>query len=183
MPKRPIVGQPVISADGTALTKDKIKHRVRSLGKQIERDYQGKTMTVVSILSGAVRFTADLLNFIEEIQLQLAFVQVESYRSGTTSGVLQLGSLSERDISGQNVLIVDDIMDSGKTLSKIAAIANVFEPESLKTCVFLKKTKPRRFQIEPEYVGFEIPDEFVVGYGMDYNGMYRNLSLITRLNE
>jgi len=177
------VGQPIVSIDGIALTKDKIKHRVRGLGKQIERDYWGKALTIVSILSGAVRFTADLLNFIEDVQLQLSFVQVESYRSGTSSGVLQLGSLSEKDISNQNVLIVDDIIDSGKTLSKIAAIAKVFEPASLKTCVFLNKMKPRAFNITPDYVGFEISDEFVVGYGMDYDGLYRNLSLIIRLDE
>jgi hypoxanthine phosphoribosyltransferase len=156
-----------------------IQARIDELAARITEDYRGKELTVVAVLTGALMFTADLLRRIP-LPLKLDCVSVSSYHGATeTSGHVKFDQLSLPDIHGRHVLIVDDILDSGLTLD---AITRRFHKEcgplSVRICVLLSKRKRRRKEIEAEYVGFEIEDEFVVGYGLDHQEQYRNLPFI-----
>ena len=158
---------------------DAIQGRIAELAARITEDYRGKELTVVAVLTGALIFTADLLRRIS-LPLMLDCVSVASYHGGTeTSGEVKFDQLSLPDIGGRHVLIVDDILDSGLTLD---AIMGKFHrecgPLSVRICVLLSKQRRRRKEIVADYVGFEIEDEFVVGYGMDYQERYRNLPFI-----
>ena len=157
-----------------------IQSRVEELAGRIARDYRGRELTVVAVMNGALMFTADLLRRIP-LPLKLDCISVASYHGGLeTSGVVQFDQLSLPDIDGRHVLVVDDILDSGLTLDAIAAkFRQECRPLSIRACVLLKKKRPRlREAIEAEYVGFEIEDEFVVGYGLDYREQYRNLPFV-----
>ena len=161
-----------------------IQSRIDELAAQITKDYRGKELTVVAVLTGALIFTADLLRRIP-LPLKLDCVSVASYHGGTeTSGEVRFDQVSMPDIEGRHVLIVDDILDSGLTLD---AITNRFQqecrPQSVRICVLLSKQKARRKQVTAQYVGFEIEDEFVVGYGLDYQERYRNLPFVGVLKE
>ena len=156
-----------------------IQARIDELAARITEDYRGKELTVVTVLTGALMFTADLLRRIP-LPLKLDCVSVASYHGGMeTSGEVKFDQLSLPDIQGRHVLIVDDILDSGLTLD---AITYRFEKEcgplSVRICVLLSKQRKRRKEIVADYVGFEIADEFVVGYGMDYQERYRNLPFV-----
>jgi len=156
-----------------------IQARIDELAARITEDYRGKELTVVAVLTGALMFTADLLRRIP-LPLKLDCVSVASYHGGMeTSGEVKFDQLSLPDIEGRHVLIVDDILDSGLTLD---AITQRFQrecgPLSVRICVLLSKRKSRRREVEAAYVGFEIEDEFVVGYGLDYQERYRNLPFV-----
>jgi hypoxanthine phosphoribosyltransferase len=156
-----------------------IQARTDELAARITEDYRGKELTVVAVLTGALMFTADLLRRIP-LPLKLDCVSVASYHGGLeTSGEVKFDQLSLPDIAGRHVLIVDDILDSGLTLD---AITNRFRAEcgplSVRACVLLSKRRRRRKEIAAEYIGFEIEDEFVVGYGLDYQERYRNLPFV-----
>jgi hypoxanthine phosphoribosyltransferase len=156
-----------------------IQARIDELAARIAEDYRGKELTVVAVLTGALMFTADLLRRIP-LPLKLDCVSVASYHGATeTSGEVKFDQLSLPDIAGRHVLIVDDILDSGLTLD---AITRRFEEEcgplSVRICVLLSKRKRRRRDVAAEYVGFEIEDDFVVGYGLDYQERYRNLPFV-----
>ena len=161
-----------------------IQARTDELAAQITEDYRGKELTVVTVLTGALMFTADLLRRIP-LPLKLDCISVASYHGELeTSGEVKFDQLSLPDIKGRHVLIVDDILDSGLTLD---AITNKFRKEcgtlSIRICVLLSKQKLRRKQIAADYTGFEIKDEFVVGYGLDYLERYRNLPFVGVLRE
>lgn len=153
--------------------------RADEIAARIAEDYAGKDLTVVAVLNGALIFMADLLRRIP-LPLKLDCISVASYHGGTEStGVVTFDQLSLPDVDGRHVLVVDDILDTGRTLhairEKLRAEAN---PASVEICVLLSKRKRRVKEMDAKYVGFEIEDEFVVGYGLDYDERYRNLPFI-----
>lgn len=156
-----------------------ILSRLDALAAQIKQDYEGKELTVVAVLNGSLIFAADLLRRIQ-LPLKLDCLSVASYHGGTEStGVVTFDQLSLPDIDGRHVLIVDDILDTGRTLHAIREkLRTETQPLSLRICVLLRKDAPREEELDADYVGFEIPDEFVVGYGLDYQERYRNLPFI-----
>ena len=154
-----------------------IAARVRELAADIERDFTGKDLLVVALLTGTVPFLADLIRHIA-LPMRLDFMGVSSYGSGTAPGELVFTKELRLEARGRDVLLVDDILDTGKTLSAVIDKLNALEPRSLKICVLLEKKSRRTEAITADYVGFEIPDEFVIGYGLDYAERYRNLPFI-----
>jgi hypoxanthine phosphoribosyltransferase len=155
-----------------------ILSRLDEIAAQITADYRGKDLTVIVVLNGAMMMMADLLRRIP-LPLKLDSISVSSYHGGTeTTGRVTFDQLSMPDIGGRDVLIVDDILDSGLTLSAIMEKLREEKPLSVRTCVLLRKKKTRRAEVEADYVGFDIEDEFVIGYGLDYDERYRNLPYI-----
>jgi hypoxanthine phosphoribosyltransferase len=161
-----------------------IQARIDEIAARITEDYRDKELTVVAVLTGALMFTADLLRRIP-LPLKVDFISVASYHGATeTSGEVKFDQLSLPDIEGRHVLVVDDILDSGLTLDAITRrFYNECRPLSVGICVLLSKRKVRSKQIAAEYVGFEIEDEFVVGYGLDYQERYRNLPFVGVLKQ
>ena len=163
---------------GKMFTEEQIREKVAELGKQIENDYKGEEILVVGILKGANVFTCDLIRQID-LDVKIDFMSVSSYGSGTeSSGTVRILKDLDTDIKGRNVLIVEDIIDSGRTLSNLVKELQIREPKSLKLCTLLDKPSRRVVDVDVEYVGFEIEDKFIVGYGIDYAEKYRNLPYI-----
>ncbi len=161
------------------ITEAEINQRINELGKQISDDYRQKKLTIICILKGAIIFIADLLRKID-LDVDLEFIHVTSYYDKTySSGEVKFVNEFSTEIEGKDILIVDDILDSGLTLYKIREKILSMNPSSLRICVLLNKQSRRIKDIKADYVGFNIPDEFVIGYGMDYNGRYRGLSYIS----
>lgn len=158
----------------------KIALRIRELAQTINQDFAGRDTVVVAVLTGTVLFLADLLRHLH-LPLRLDFVGVSSYGNSTTPGELSFTKGTRIDVRGRDVLVVDDILDTGKTLSHVAAHLRQFRPRRLRTCVLLDKNARRKVRIRADYVGFPIPDEFVVGYGLDFAERYRNLPFIAVL--
>lgn len=157
------------------LTKEDIKEITDRLGKQIAEDYRGKNLVLVSVLKGSVIFMADLMRAIDR-PLEIDFMVVSSYGNGTnTSGQVKIIKDLDLDLSGQDLLLVEDILDTGNTLHSLLKILSMRNPNSIKICTFLDKPERRIAPITADYVGATVPDEFVVGYGLDYAQMYRNL--------
>jgi hypoxanthine phosphoribosyltransferase len=155
-----------------------IKRRIASLGQQLNRDYAKKDLMVVAIVNGALIFTADLLRQMRS-PLRLDCLRASSYHDGTKAvGEPRIVDSMKLDVRGHNVLLVDDILDTGKTLAAVAGMIKAKGALSVKTCVLLDKTARRAVPFEADYVGFAIPNEFVVGYGLDFNERYRNLPCI-----
>ena len=154
-----------------------IAARVREMAAQIEKDFRGREMVVVSLLNGTVMFLADLIRHLT-LPLRLDFMGVSSYGLGTESGDLVFTKELRLDVKGRDVLLVDDILDTGKTLHKVLAKMRALKPRRVKTCVLLDKTSRRVEPVEAHYVGFQIPDYFVVGYGLDFAERYRNLPFV-----
>jgi hypoxanthine phosphoribosyltransferase len=154
-----------------------IARRIREMSVQIERDFRGREMVVVSLLNGTVLFLADLIRYLS-LPLRLDFMGVSSYGLGTESGELVFTKELRLDVRGRDVLLVDDILDTGKTLHKVLAKLRVLKPRRIKTCVLLDKRARRVAPVQADYVGFEIPDFFVVGYGLDFAERYRNLPFV-----
>ena len=160
------------------LSEDKIRQKVQELGHCITHDYQNKDLFVIGILKGSIVFMSDLIRAIS-LPLQMDFMAVTSYGSSTkTSGVVRILKDLEADIISKDVLIVEDIIDTGLTLSYLKENLLSRNPASLRICAFLDKPSRRRVPIVPDYNGYEIPDEFVVGYGLDFDGNYRNLPYV-----
>lgn len=161
-----------------------ILSRLDEMGAQITADYAGKNLSVLAIMHGGLVFMADLFRRIH-LPVKIECLSVESYHGGTeSSGTVTFNQLSMPDFTGEHVLIVDDILDSGRTLKAITdRISAECHPESVKICVLLDKKTVRTETVEPDYAGFEIGDEFVVGYGLDYQGRYRNLPFIGTLKS
>lgn len=158
------------------LSEEQIRTRVRELGKQITREYAGKEVVLVGILKGAVLFLADLARCIE-LPALLDFMSVSSYgHSTTSSGIVRIIKDLDESIEGKHVIIVEDIVDTGLTLNYLKETLAGRDPASLKICALLDKESRRQVPVVVDYVGFAIPDEFVVGYGLDYAGQYRNHS-------
>jgi hypoxanthine phosphoribosyltransferase len=160
------------------LTKDEIDTRVQELGKQLTEDYRGKDLVVVVLLKGAAWFATDLTRAID-LPLRVDFMVASSYGNGTsTTGNVKVKLDISESIAGKDVLLIDDIIDSGVTFAAIGDMLRQNKPASLKTVALCDKAERRVNGLEADYVGFKIPDEFVVGFGLDYAGDYRNLPYI-----
>lgn len=160
------------------VSEQQLRDKVAELGAQISRDYEGKNLVLVSILKGAVVFMADLMRAVT-IPCSIDFMVVSSYGSGTeSSGLVKIVKDLQNDLSGMDVLIVEDILDTGITLSNLIPMLKLRNPNSIKLCTILNKPSRRRADIAPDYNGFDVPDEFVVGYGLDYDEKYRNLPYV-----
>ena len=156
------------------VTEEELKQKVNELGAQISRDYEGKNLLLVSVLKGSVVFMADLMRAIT-IPAKIDFMAVSSYGSGTkTSGVVKIIKDLDLDLNGYDVLIVEDILDSGMTLKYITELLSSRGTNSIKIATLLDKPSRRKVPIKADYFCFDIPDEFVVGYGLDYDEKYRN---------
>ena len=160
------------------LTKEQIAKRVEEMGKQITADYEGKDLLVVVLLKGAAWFATDLTRAID-LPLRVDFMVASSYGNGTsTTGNVKVKLDVSENIAGKHVLLIDDIIDSGVTFAAISDMLRQNKPASLKTVALCDKAERRINGMEADYVGFKIPDEFVVGFGLDYAGDYRNLPYI-----
>ena len=157
---------------------DRIDARIREMAAEIVRAYDGKPITVVGILTGCLIFTADLIRRID-LPLRVAFITASSYRgSATTSGRLEIRDELLPDIAGRHILLLDDILDTGKTLTRVVSHLLDRGAETVKAGVLLRKVGRQEVPFEPDFVGFTIPDKFVVGYGLDFNDEYRHLPYI-----
>lgn len=164
--------------DRVLLDTGTIQQRIRELAAQVASDFAGSTITVVAIMDGGLFFVADLLRSID-LPMRLYTLSASSYHGGTqTSGKLKLNWPSSLDLTGQHVLLLDDILDTGLTLSAVQDKILRQSPATLRTGVLLSKKRVRLREAAADYIGFEIADEFVVGYGMDYQGRFRNLPCI-----
>jgi hypoxanthine phosphoribosyltransferase len=159
-------------------TEAQIKRRVHSLAAEIKTAYGDREFTIVSLINGAVMFTADLMRQIDN-PVRLDCIRVSSYGAKTKSvGVPQVIASITIDIANRDVLLVDDILDTGKTLTLVAELIRQQKPASLRSCVLLDKKSRREVPFQADFVGFDIPDQFVVGYGLDFAERYRNLPCI-----
>ncbi len=154
-----------------------IRAKVAELGERISRDYQDKDLLLIGLLRGAIVFLSDLMRAIT-IPVQLDFIGISSYGASTESGAVRLVMDLETDIAGRHVLIVEDIVDTGKTLAYLVETLKARQPASLRICALLDKPERRQVPIQVDYVGFAIPDKFVVGYGLDFAEGYRNLPFV-----
>ena len=159
------------------ITDEQIARRIKTLARGIERDFRGRETVVVSLLNGTVMFLADLMRHLS-LPLRLDFMGVSSYCAGTESGQLVFTKELRLDMRGRDVLLVDDILDTGKTMSRVLPKLRALKPRRIKVCVLLDKPVRRVEKVKADYVGFEIPDFFVVGYGLDFAERYRNLPFV-----
>ena len=160
------------------IEEEKLQKRIKELAEQITNNYKEKELTLICILKGSTFFTVDLAKNIKN-DLKIEFIQVSSYETSTvSSGNIELKLDLKESIEGKDVLIVEDIIDTGRTLSYLIEHLKCRKPNTLKLCTLLDKPERRKYDVKVDYVGFEIPDEFVVGYGLDCNEHYRNLPYI-----
>lgn len=160
------------------ISEEQINAKLKELANQIMKDYEGKTIHLIGILRGSVVFMVDLARYLDQDVL-FDFMDVSSYGDGTeSSGSIKILKDLDEPLTGKDVLIVEDIIDSGRTLSHLKEMLLGRNPKSLKICTLLDKPDRRVSDVTPDYVGFTIPDEFVVGYGLDYAQRYRNLPFI-----
>ena len=162
---------------GVLISEAQLQRRIRELTAQIQRDFRGRDLVVVSLLNGTVLFLADLIRHLS-LPLRLDFIGVSSYRDGTESRELIFTKEVRLDVRGRDVLLVDDILDTGKTLKQVLAKLRALKPRRIKVCVLLEKKARRVEKVHADYVGFQIPDLFVVGYGLDFAEQYRNLPFV-----
>ena len=171
----PLVGRAIVpEAD--------LRRRVGELGAQISRDYAGRRLTLVGILRGSVMFMADLLRAVT-IPVSVDFLAISSYVGRDSSGVVRLLKDLDHPITGVDVLLVEDVIDTGLTLSYVLRVLNTRGPTSVEVCTLLNRPRTRLIDQPRRYVGFDIPDDFVLGYGLDYNQRFRNLPYIAVMNE
>jgi hypoxanthine phosphoribosyltransferase len=164
------------------LNESEIQARVAELGRQIEADYQGKPLTIVAILTGSLIMLADLIRGIH-LPLRVALVQASSYKGATTTaGALIINEAFAPDVSGRDVLLLDDILDTGHTLGTLVRRMTERGARSVRTAVLLRKVGRQEVHLEPDYCGFTIPDRFVVGYGLDFDDDYRHLPYVAVLD-
>jgi hypoxanthine phosphoribosyltransferase len=160
------------------ITEEQVTQRIRELAEEICKDYEGESIHLICILKGSIFFSCDLAKRLT-IPVTLDFMSVSSYGSETvSSGRVRILKDLDESIQGRNVLIVEDIIDSGRTLAYLKEMLMARGPKSLKICTLLDKPDRREIQVDVKYVGFTIPDEFVVGYGLDYDQYYRNLPYV-----
>jgi hypoxanthine phosphoribosyltransferase len=174
-PEESAVGEVLVSAE-------EVQRRVAELGEQISRDYAGRSLLLI-VLKGAVFFLSDLMRFIE-VPVEVDFMAVASYGSATdSSGVVRILKDLDASIEGRDVLIVEDIVDSGLTLQYLMRNLGSRNPSTLEVCALLTKPERRKVDLPTRYVGFEIPNRFVVGYGLDYDERHRNLPFVAVLER
>lgn len=165
----------------TLVESDALQRRVRELGAEISRDYAGRDLLLVGVLKGAILFLSDLMRVIE-VPCEVDFMAVASYGSATeSSGVVRILKDLDAPIEGRDVLIVEDIVDSGLTLSYLLRNLRARGPRSLEVCALLTKPERRRVDLPTRYVGFEIPNRFAIGYGLDHSEQFRNLPFVAAL--
>ena len=175
MLRDPSLGEILVQAD-------ELQHRVRQLGADISRDYEGRPLLLIGVLKGAVFFLADLMRQIE-IPCEVDFMAVASYGSATeSSGVVRILKDLDTPIEGRHVLIVEDIVDSGLTLQYLLRSLQARGPASLEVCALLTKPERRTVDLPIRYIGFEIPDKFAIGYGLDHAERFRNLPFVAALS-
>jgi len=162
------------------LTEEQIQKRVKELGELITKDYAGKKPVIICMLKGAIVFFSDIVRSLK-IPLSMEFARLSSYRNGTTGGEMELINDISSNVSGKDVLIVEDIVDSGKTLSYFVKLLEQKNPASIKICAFLDKKERREVEVKVDYAGFDIPCGFVVGYGLDYAENYRELPYLAEV--
>ena len=168
----------------TLIKENELQKRIKEIGKQITEEYKNKEIVIICILRGAIYFATDLSKYIKSNSLLMEFMQVSSYgNSKESTGELKIKKDLEIDIAGKNVIIVEDIIDSGITMLTLKNYLLKKKPASLKICTLLDKKERRKVDIEADYVGFEIPNKFVLGYGLDYEEYYRNLPYIAYSEE
>jgi hypoxanthine phosphoribosyltransferase len=160
---------------------DDLQHRVRELGQEISRDYAGRDLLLIGVLKGAVFFLSDLMRHLE-VECELDFMAVSSYGSSTdSSGIVRILKDLDAPIEGRHVLIVEDIVDSGLTLSYLFRMLRARNPATLEVCALLTKPERREVDLPIRYVGFEIPNRFAIGYGLDHAERFRNLPYVAVL--
>ena len=170
----PAIGDILVEADD-------LRERVKALGDEISRDYADRDLLLVGVLKGAVFFLSDLMRHLD-VPCEVDFMAVASYGSSTdSSGVVRILKDLDIPIEGREVLIVEDIVDSGLTLSYLLRTLRARNPRSLEVCALLTKPERRKVEVLPRYVGFEIPDKFAIGYGLDFSERYRNLPFVAAL--
>jgi hypoxanthine phosphoribosyltransferase len=172
----PAIGEILVSADD-------LQRRIDELGTEISRDYEGADLVLIGVLKGAVLFMADLMRHLT-VPCEVDFMAVSSYGSSTdSSGVVRILKDLDASIEGRDVLIVEDIIDSGLTLQYLLRNLRARNPRSLEVCALLTKPERRRVDLPTRYVGFEIPNRFAIGYGLDHAQRYRNLNYVAALRE
>jgi hypoxanthine phosphoribosyltransferase len=162
------------------LTEEQVTAGVRRLASEVAAVYGDRPLTIVGVLTGSVVLLADMIRLLS-MPLRVGVVQASSYRGATRRGPLVINSDLMPDIARHHVLVVDDIFDTGNTLVELLALMNQLGPTSIRTAVLLRKTGQQQVDLQPDFVGFEIPNEFVVGYGLDYQDLYRNLPYVAAL--
>lgn len=170
-----VIGKPL-------LTVEQVQNRVKELASKISEDYEGKQVLAVGILRGAFMFFSDIVRHIQ-VPMSIDFLIASSYIKTQTSGEIKIHADLREDIKGKHVLLIEDIVDTGLTLKHIQDTLLGRNPASLKICTFLDKKPGRKAELKLDYVGFEIPDYFVVGYGLDYDNKFRNLPYISIFKE
>ena len=160
------------------ITEEEIRSKVAEIGAKISEDYRGRNLLLLSVLKGSVVFMADIMRAIT-IPVQIDFMAVSSYgKEAKTSGVVKIVKDIDIELDGKDILIIEDILDSGMTLDYLRSLLNGRNPKSIKVATLLDKPGRRKVDIVPDYAGFEVPDEFLVGYGLDFAEKYRNLPYI-----
>jgi hypoxanthine phosphoribosyltransferase len=165
------------NVDRVLITEERIARRVQQLARKIERDFAGRDLVVVALLNGTIMFLADLVRHLS-LPMRLDFIGVSSYREGTTAGQLEFTKQLRIDVRQRDVLVVDDILDTGQTIKRVCAELRRHKPRRMRICVLLEKKARRVEKVKADYIGFSIPDLFVVGYGLDYAERYRNLPFV-----
>lgn len=154
---------------------------MRELAREIEREFGRRELTVIAVLNGSLIFTADLVRQLS-LPLRLDYIGLSLYEGQRPSARgVKIERMPRLDVRGRNVLIVDDILDTGQTLTKVCSLVEARKPRAMKVCVLLEKNVPRRIKVWPDFVGFHVPNRFVIGYGLDYREKYRNLPYIAVL--
>lgn len=162
----------------TLIPEAEIRNRVVQLGETLSREYEGRPLTILGVLTGSIVLLADLIRA-SSVPLRVALIQASSYGGTRTSpGKLNINDELVPDLKGRDVVILDDIFDTGRTMVGLIKTVSEFEPNSVKSAVLLWKTERTEVEMQPDFFGFKIPDEFVVGYGLDYNDEYRHLPFI-----
>ena len=161
----------------TLLTREEVEKRIKELAKEIEKNYCGKDLLVIGLLKGSIMFMSDLIKEMD-LPVMIDFMSVSSYSGTTSTGVINILKDTDISVKDKDVLIVEDIIDTGLTLSHVKKLLEDRGTKSLKICTLLDKPSRRTVEMKGDYVGFEIPDEFVVGYGLDYDQHHRNLPYV-----
>jgi hypoxanthine phosphoribosyltransferase len=164
----------------TLLNETQLREGVVRLAGEINATYEARALTIVSVLTGSIVLLADLIRLLK-MPLRVGVLQASSYRNGTTRDALIVNAEMMLDIASRDVLLVDDIFDTGHTLVEVIAALRRFEPRSIRSAVLLRKSGRQEVELIPDFIGFDIPDEFVVGYGLDYRDLYRNLPYLAAL--
>ena len=159
------------------ISEEEVVKRLDELARQIEKDYEGKDILALCILKGSIFFTVELTKRINK-NIEFEFMEVSSYGSSKTSGEVRITKDLKYSIEGKHVLVIEDILDTGKTLKYLLNYLELKKPASIQLCTLLDKPERRQVEVEAEYVGFKVPDKFIVGYGLDFDQKYRNLPYV-----